>query len=74
MHQPRQDNIILCIEIQSNLKRKDLNRTNQGSNLFGDTFSNRDNVKPPNPIQKRKSTPASEKMIFPQEQTNPFSD
>ena len=33
------------IETQSNLRRKYLHRTNQGSNYFGGTFSNRDNAK-----------------------------
>ena len=40
------------IEIQSNLKRKELHRTNQSSNFRGDSFSNRDNVK--TPIQSRR--------------------
>ena len=33
------------IEIQSNLRRKKLHRTNQGSNFLGGSFSNRDNIK-----------------------------
>ena len=32
------------IQIQSNLRRKKLHRTNQGSNFLGSSFSNRDNV------------------------------
>ena len=56
------------IEIQSNLWRQKLQRTNQGPNFLGGSFSNRGN----NPI-KKKTTPASQKMIFPQEQTHPFS-
>ena len=32
------------IEIKSQLRRKKLYRTNQGSNFFGDSFSNRDNL------------------------------
>ena len=35
------------IEIQSNLKRQKLHRTNQGSNFLGGSFSNRDNVRAP---------------------------
>ena len=34
-------------EIQSNLRRKRLHRTNQGSNFLGGSFSNRDNVRVP---------------------------
>ena len=60
------------IEIQSNLRRKELHRTNQGSNFPGGNFSNRDNVRVP--IQfRRESQPQHLKMNFPQEQTNPFS-
>ena len=32
------------IEIQSNLRRKKLHRTNQGFNFLGGSFSNRDNI------------------------------
>ena len=35
------------IEIQSNLRRKKLNGTNQGSNFLGGSFSNRQNVRTP---------------------------
>ena len=35
------------IEIQSNLKRKKLHRTNLGSNLLEGSFSNRNNVRAP---------------------------
>ena len=34
-----------CIETQSNFKRQKLHRTNQGSDFFGGSFSNRDNVR-----------------------------
>ena len=34
------------MEIQSNLRRKKLHRTNEGSNFLGGSFSNRDNVRP----------------------------
>ena len=40
------------IEIQSNLRRKKLHRTNQDSNFLGGSFSNRDNVRAP--IQLRR--------------------
>ena len=40
------------IEIQSNLRRKKLHRTNQGSDFLGGSFSNRDNIRAP--IQFRK--------------------
>ena len=33
------------IKIQSNLRRKKLHRTNQGSNFLGGSFSNRNNVR-----------------------------
>ena len=35
------------MKIQSNLKRKKLHRTNQGSDFLEDNFSNRDNVRAP---------------------------
>ena len=35
------------MKIQSNLGRKKLNRTNQGSNFLGGSFSNRDTVRAP---------------------------
>ena len=35
------------IEIQSSLRRKKLNGTNQGHNFFGGSFSNRHNVRAP---------------------------
>ena len=44
------------IKIQSNLRGKKLHRMNQGRKFLRGSFSNRDN---PNPILKRKSTPAS---------------
>ena len=42
------------VEIQSNLRRKKLHRTNQGCNFLGGSFSNRDNVRAP--IQFRKES------------------
>ena len=37
----------LFIEIQENLSRKKLYRTNQGFNFLGDSFGNRGNVRAP---------------------------
>ena len=34
-------------DIQSNLRRKEFQRTNKGSNFLGGSFSNRDNVRYP---------------------------
>ena len=51
------------IEIQSNLRRKKLHRTNQGSNFLGESFGNRDNVRVP--IQfRRESQPQHLKDYF----------
>ena len=51
------------IEIQSNLRRKKLHRTNQGSNFLRGSFSNRDNVRAP--IQfRRESQPQHLKRCF----------
>ena len=35
------------VEIQTNLRRTQIHRTNQGSNFLGGSFSNRDNVRAP---------------------------
>ena len=60
------------IEIQSNCRRKELYRLNQGSNFLGGIFSNRDNVRAP--IQfGRETQPQHLKSYFPKEQTHPFS-
>ena len=51
------------IEMQRNLRRKKLHRTNQGSNFLGGSFSNRDNVRVP--IQfRRESQPQHLKRWF----------
>ena len=51
------------IEIQSNLRRKKLHRTNHSSNFLGGSFSNRDNVRAP--IQfRRESQPQHLKRCF----------
>ena len=47
-HQPNHNNCSIhgrFIEIQSNLMRKKLHRTNQGSNFLGGIFGNIDNVR-----------------------------
>ena len=41
-------------EIQSNLRKKKLHGTDQGTNFLGGTFSNRDNVRAP--IQLRRES------------------
>ena len=53
-HQSKHDNRVFhawsygrFIEIQGNLRRKKLHRTNQGCNFLGGSFSNRDNVRAP---------------------------
>ena len=52
------------IEIQSNLRRKKLHqRTNQGSNYLGGSFSNRDHVRSPIQFQ-RESQPLYLKILF----------
>ena len=38
------------IELQGNLVRKKLHRTNQGTDFCGDSFSNRYNLRAPNQI------------------------
>ena len=51
------------IEIQGNLRRKKLHRTNQGSNFLGGSFSNRKNIGAP--IQfRRESQPQHLKRLF----------
>ena len=51
------------VEIQSNLRRNKLHRTNQGSNFVGGSFSNKDNVR--TPIQfRRESQPQHLKRLF----------
>ena len=42
----------IFIDVQSNLRRKKLYRTNQGCNFLGSSFRNRDNVR--GPIQFRR--------------------
>ena len=45
------------INIQSNLRRKELHRTNQASNFLGGYFSNRDDVKASESNLKEKDNP-----------------
>ena len=49
------------IEIQSNLRRKKLHRTNQGFNFLGGSFSSKDNVRAP--IQFRRESQPQIKEI-----------
>ena len=51
------------IEIKSNLQRKTLHRINQGSNFFGEIFSNRENVRTPIQLENKDSTGIL-KMVF----------
>ena len=62
----------IFIKIQSNLRIKKLNRTNQGSNFLGGTFSNSDNVEPQSNLEEKVNSSIL-KDDFPQEQTYPFS-
>ena len=41
------------IEIQKNLRRKKLHRTNQDCNFLGDSFSNRDNEEPQSSLEEK---------------------
>ena len=68
-YRPRHDNSISYmavgrfIEIQSNLRRKKLHRTNQCSNFLGGSFNNRDNVRAPIHF-RRQSQPQHLKRCF----------
>ena len=52
------------IEIQSNLRRKKLHRTNQGSNFLGGSFSNRDNVRAPIQFRRESQPQHLKRWIF----------
>ena len=52
------------IEIQSNLRRKKLCKTNQGSNFFGRSFSNRDNVRTPIQFRREGKTQHLKRWFF----------
>ena len=52
------------IEIQNNLKRKKLHRTNQGSNFLGGSFSNRDNVRAPIQIRGKRQPQHLKRLFF----------
>ena len=60
------------VEIQSTLRRKKLHTRNQGSNFPGGNFSNRYNIRAKSNLNE-KANPSIFKMIFPQQQTHPFS-
>ena len=51
-------------KIQSNLRRKKLHRTNQGSNLLGSSSSNRDDVRSPIQFRKKIQPKHLKKLIF----------
>ena len=44
------------IAIQSNLRRKKLQKTNQGSNFLGSSFSNRENIRAPIQFRRESQT------------------
>ena len=52
------------IEIQSNLRRKKLHRTNQGSNFLGNSFSNKDNVRASMQFSKESQTQHLKRWFF----------
>ena len=52
------------IVIQSNLRRKKLQRTNQGSNFLGGTFSNRDNVRAPIQLRRESQPQHLKRWLF----------
>ena len=53
------------IEIQSNHRRKKLHRTNQGSNLFGGSFSNNDNVRVAIAFGRERQPQHLKRLFFP---------
>ena len=60
------------MEIESNLRRTKLHRTNQGCNFLGGSFSNRDNVRAPIQFRRESQPQHLKKMTFPREQTHQF--
>ena len=52
------------IKIHSNLRRKKRHRTNQGSNFFGGSFSNRDNVRAPIQFRRIRQPQHLKRWIF----------
>ena len=61
------------IEVESNLRRKKLRRTNQGSNFLGDNFSNWDNVRAPIQFRRESQPQHLKRWFFSHEQTHLFS-
>ena len=43
----------IYIEIQNNLRREKLHRTNQGSKFLGSSFSNKDNIRPQSNLEEK---------------------
>ena len=60
------------IEIQSNLKRKTLHRTNQGCNFLGGSFRNRRNVRAPFQLRKKSQSQHLKIRIFLKNRCIPF--
>ena len=52
------------IEIQSNLRRKKLHKTNQSSNFLGGGFSNRDNVRAPIQFERESQLQQLKRSFF----------
>ena len=52
------------IEIQSNLRRKKLHRTNQGSNFLGGSFSNRVNARAPIQLGRKSQLQHLQRQFF----------
>ena len=60
------------IEIQNNLWRNRLQRTNQGSNFFGSSFSNRENVRAPIQFRRERQPKHLKRWFFPKNRHNHF--
>ena len=52
------------IELQSNLRRKKFHRTNEGSNLLGGSFSNKDNVRDPMQFKRENQAQHFKRCFF----------
>ena len=62
------------VEMQSNLRRKKLYRTSQGSHFLRGDFSNRDNVIDPIQFRRESQHQHLKRWFFPQEQIHTFSN
>ena len=54
-------------EMQGNLRRKKLQRTNKSSNLLGGSFGNRDNIRAPIQLEEKANRSILKDEFFPQE-------